>query len=107
MVLDAHSNPLAATYPKRAKQIVKQGRAEWVNESAIRMLVNSPDEMRAKTMPDEINARNEQIELEQENEFGDRKALVSDLEVGDVICLNSGGPGMTIMEIHDGQALCR
>ena len=62
MVLDTHSNPLTPTYPKRAKQIAKQGRAEWVNESTIRMLAGSPAEMRAKDMPDETSIRTEWAE---------------------------------------------
>jgi len=56
MVLDAHSNPLHPTYPKRAKHLVKHGRAEWVDDNTIRLLSGPPEEKRAKPM-----AENESI----------------------------------------------
>lgn len=60
-------------------------------------------------MPDETNARTEWAEMEQDKVVNDtQKVSDRDIEIGDVVCLNSGGPGMTVMEIHeDGMAACR
>lgn len=37
LVLDPNTLPLGMTYPRRAKQLVKKGRARWVNENTIIM----------------------------------------------------------------------
>lgn len=63
MVLDAHLNPLHPTYPRRARHLVKRGRAEWVDDTTIRMLSDPPQEERAKAMPEnEATAREEWVE---------------------------------------------
>lgn len=38
-VTDENNNILESTYPKRAKGLVKRGRAEWVSDSVIRLCV--------------------------------------------------------------------
>lgn len=43
-VTDENNNILESTYPKRAKGLVKKGRAEWVNDSVIRLCAQSKEE---------------------------------------------------------------
>lgn len=43
-VTDSNGKILYSTYPKRAKGLVKKGRAEWIGEDAISMLAPSLNE---------------------------------------------------------------
>lgn len=43
-VTDENNNILESTYPKRAKGLVKKGRAEWVNDSVIRLCAQGKKE---------------------------------------------------------------
>lgn len=40
-VIDNKDNSIAATYFKRAKQLVKKGRAKWLNENTIKLIVSN------------------------------------------------------------------
>src|SRR5690606_4711524 len=48
-VVDEHFNPLHPTYPRRARQLVKKGRAEWLDDRTIR-LCPRPSKAREITM---------------------------------------------------------
>ena len=40
-VIDNKDNLVASTYFKRAKQLVKKGRAKWLNEDKIKLIVSN------------------------------------------------------------------
>ena len=40
-VIDNKDNLVASTYFKRAKQLVKKGRAKWLNENKIKLIVSN------------------------------------------------------------------
>ncbi len=50
VVAGANRSPLGATYQRRAKQLVKKGRAEWVDDNTIRIFSEPSAEMRADKM---------------------------------------------------------
>ncbi len=54
IVVDEQGNEYEATYPKRAKGLVKNGRARFVNENTI-CLACPPDNMEDNTMSDNTN----------------------------------------------------
>ncbi len=43
-VVDENGNILESTYPKRAKGLVKKGRAHWINDDVIRLCAQSKKE---------------------------------------------------------------
>lgn len=43
-VVDENNNILESTYPKRAKGLIKKGRAEWVSDDVIRLCAQSKKE---------------------------------------------------------------
>lgn len=43
-VVDENDNILESTYPKRAKGLIKKGRAQWVSDSVIRLCAQSKKE---------------------------------------------------------------
>lgn len=52
-VIDNMDNLLASTYPKRARQLVKKGRAEWLKEDTIKLIGSNTYYEEVKTMSSE------------------------------------------------------
>lgn len=66
-------SPLGATYPRRARQLVKQGRAEWIDETTLRLLHGPPNYERADDM---ANPNIDNRELDQNEWVAYFRALV-------------------------------
>ena len=58
-VLDENGNLTGQTYPKRAKGLVKSGRAEFVNDGAIRLTAPPLHAERTENMANEVNGTTE------------------------------------------------
>ncbi len=58
-VLDKNGNLTGQTYPKRAKGLVKSGRAEFVNDGAIRLTAPLLHSERTENMAKEVNETTE------------------------------------------------
>lgn len=54
-VIDNMDNLIASTYPKRARQLVKKGRAEWLKEDTIKLIVNNTYYEEGNIMSNENN----------------------------------------------------
>lgn len=52
-VIDNKDNLIASTYFKRAKQLVKKGRAKWLNDDTIKLIVSNAYYEGVKTMSSE------------------------------------------------------
>ena len=52
-VIDNKENLIESTYFKRAKQLVKKGRAKWLNEGTIKLIVSNTYYEGVKTMSSE------------------------------------------------------
>ena len=65
IVVDEHGHEYEATYPKRAKGLVKNGRARFIDEHTI-CLACPPDNMEDNTMSDNTNIN---IPVEPENKL--------------------------------------
>lgn len=89
-------NPFGMTYPRRAKQLVKKGRAAWLDEQTIRLQPDPPCEMRA----DEHMTNNNMTQNEWVDYF---KTLVEKVILNDTVALRAidamesvdSGPGDT------------
>ena len=57
VVLDENGKKAGKTFPKRAKGLVKSGRAEYVDEAVIRLVAppSAPDERTEPNMKSEVN----------------------------------------------------
>lgn len=51
-VVDAQGNAYEATYPKRAKGLVKKGRARWIDEHTLCLVCPPTTELEGNSMPD-------------------------------------------------------
>ena len=67
-VIDNKDNLLASTYFKRAKQLVKKGRAKWLNKDEIQLVVSNTYYEGVKLMPNEntdvVNVDSVQVFIE-------------------------------------------
>lgn len=96
VMLDENAKPFSRTYKRRAGNLVRHGRAVWVDADTIRVVdAGSPDEMEAESMAEDA--------VVSEESLGNPK-----IRIGDVVRLNSGGPTMTVVgRLKDGSYLCR
>ena len=68
LVIDENNNSLVPTYTRRAKHLVKKGRAHWLNENAIKLIFNDTHYKEEKYMSEnntdvfDINSIKEFIE---------------------------------------------
>ena len=101
IVVDENGNQLEATYPKRAKGLVKCGRARFINETTICLTCPPPPKTEEHTMSEHITEptlQSETLELTDEYILSQIERISADrayLEEA-LLSLNaiySGGPG--------------
>jgi uncharacterized protein YodC (DUF2158 family) len=88
-MLDEEGKPINRTYPRRAENLVKKGRARWVDSSTIEI---TPSQETEDGMMVDV------LEVQGQN---------AAFKVGDVVNINSGGFPMTVLEIRNEGVLCR
>ena len=77
IVVDEQGNEYEATYPKRAKGLVKNGRARFVGENKI-CLACPPDKSEENKMMDNIETINEEVEIAKAKEAEENGLLTVD-----------------------------
>ena len=101
IVVDENGNQLEATYPKRAKGLVKCGRARFINETTICLTCPPPPKTEEHTMSEHIiepTLQSEPLELTDEYILSQIERIAADrayLEEA-LVSLNAiqtGGPG--------------
>ena len=104
IVVDEQGNEYEATYPKRAKGLVKKGRARFVEENKICLACPPNENLEDKEMSENTNVTAQETIVEKKNEIGldyifaEIKALREQTEyLNDAIkslhCIESVGPG--------------
>ena len=70
IVVDEQGNEYEATYPKRAKGLVKKGRARFVEENKICLACPPNEYLEDKEMSENTNVNTQENSVEQKNEIG-------------------------------------
>ena len=70
IVVDEQGNEYEATYPKRAKGLVKKGRARFVDENTICLACPPNEYLEDKEMSENTNVNTQENSVEQKNEIG-------------------------------------
>ena len=104
IVVDEQGNEYEATYPKRAKGLVKKGRARFVEENTICLACPPNENLEDKEMSENTNVNAQETVAEKKNEisldhiFAEIKAIREQTDYLDVAikslhCIESVGPG--------------